>query len=176
MNKDDKLLEIINKYDLKFTPERLEQILEYGKYKEIDYILNYLINELHISPRSIEKCPSVLYRKVSAVKENYEFLRNKNLYNYNVETCLHILATNPDNLHDTYDYVARNFGLDVINKNTTILRVPKQRIEDMELYFGSYLNKQTLIGVCITTRTIMDIAKIIHICRKNNVEITSTIF
>ena len=73
MNNDDKIITIIDKYGLKFTKERLEQILEYGKYKEIDYILNYLINDLHISPRSIEKCPSILYRKVSAVKENYEF-------------------------------------------------------------------------------------------------------
>ena len=98
MNKDDKLIEVINKYGLKFTKKRLEHILDNAKYQEVDYILNYLINDLHISPRSIEKCPSILYRKVSAVKENYEFLKNKHLFNYNVETCLHILATNPEDL------------------------------------------------------------------------------
>ena len=176
MNNDDKLIEVIDKYGLKFTKERLEYILDNAKYKEVDYILNYLINDLHISPRSIEKCPSILYRKVSAVKENYEFLKRKNLFNYNVETCLHILATNHEDLEDTYDYVATSFGEDVINKNTTILRMPKQRIEDISMYFSSYLDDQTLIGACITNRTIMDIAKIIHICRKYEVKITSTVF
>ena len=43
-------------------------ILTYGEYQEIDKTLNYLINELRISTLNIEKCPSILYRNVNAIK------------------------------------------------------------------------------------------------------------
>ena len=42
-------------------------ILEYGKYHEIDKTLDYLVNELHINASNIEKCPSVLYKNVDAI-------------------------------------------------------------------------------------------------------------
>ena len=42
-------------------------ILKYGEFYDIDKTLNYLINELHITPSNIEKCPSILYRNVDIV-------------------------------------------------------------------------------------------------------------
>ena len=50
-------------------------ILTNGEYIEIDRTLNYLINELKISPNNIEKCPSILYRNVFAIKDNIIFLK-----------------------------------------------------------------------------------------------------
>ena len=73
MNNAKELERIFAKYDLKFTADRRKQLLERARSNEVEYILDYLINELKISPRNIEKCPSILYRQVSAVKENYEF-------------------------------------------------------------------------------------------------------
>ena len=35
-------------------------ILEYGEYQDIDKTLNYLVKELHINARNIEKCPSIM--------------------------------------------------------------------------------------------------------------------
>ena len=77
MNNTKELKRIFNEYGLKFTKERETQLLERAKSYEVEYVLDYLINELKISPRNIEKCPSILYRKVTAVKKNYEFLRRK---------------------------------------------------------------------------------------------------
>ena len=52
-------------------------VLSYGDYNDIDNTLNYLINTLNISTSEIEKCPSILYRNVNAIKSNIEFLKNK---------------------------------------------------------------------------------------------------
>lgn len=50
-------------------------ILSSGEYKEIDDTLNYLINDLNINVRNIEKCPSILYRDVKQIKENINFIK-----------------------------------------------------------------------------------------------------
>lgn len=65
-------------------------ILEYGEYNKIDYTLNYLINELGINPKNIEKCPSILYRNVEQIKENISFIKFENISFSNIETCLHV--------------------------------------------------------------------------------------
>ena len=49
------LEKIINKNSL---------VLSRGNFDEIDEILNYLINDLGISPKNIEKCPSILYKNI----------------------------------------------------------------------------------------------------------------
>ena len=54
-------------------------ILTHGEYLEIDKTLNYLINELKISGENIEKCPSILYRNVDAIKENINYLKQQNV-------------------------------------------------------------------------------------------------
>ena len=49
------------------------RILAFGDYEQIDYALNYLIIDLNIKPRRIEKCPSVLYFGVNYLRDNYNF-------------------------------------------------------------------------------------------------------
>ena len=53
----------------------LGSIIKKGKFQEIDDTLNYLINDLNINVRNIEKCPSILYRDVKQIKENINFIK-----------------------------------------------------------------------------------------------------
>ena len=46
------------------------RILAFGDYEQIDYALNYLIVDLSLKPRRIEKCPSILYCGVYNIKNN----------------------------------------------------------------------------------------------------------
>ena len=107
-------------------------ILSSGEYKEIDDTLNYLINDLNINVRNIEKCPSILYRDVKQIKDNVNFIKSKSLSFSNIETCLHVLSTESDELKKTYDYVFKNYGLQAIEKITSILSVPVDIISDVE--------------------------------------------
>ena len=61
-------------YNISFSDENKEKLKKYGKESLICKALDYLINELHISPSNISKCPSVLYRNVESIKENYILL------------------------------------------------------------------------------------------------------
>ena len=74
MINDKQLQQIINKYQLSLTRERKRQLINNGDPAEIDAILNYLINELNIDKKNIEKCPSILYQTLNIVKTNYDFL------------------------------------------------------------------------------------------------------
>ena len=47
---------------------KMGRILVQGDYQKIDYALNYLITDLGINPRKIEKCSSVLYFGVNHLK------------------------------------------------------------------------------------------------------------
>ena len=107
-------------------------ILSSGEYKEIDDTLNYLINDLNINVKNIEKCPSILYRDVKQIKENINFIKSKSLSFSNIESCLHVLSTESDELKKTYDYVFKNYGLQAIEKITSILSVPVDIINDVE--------------------------------------------
>ena len=120
MINDKQLQQIINKYQLSLTRERKRQLINNGDPAEIDAILNYLINELNIDKKNIEKCPSILCQSLSTIKTNYELLRDKELYNYSIESCLHILEVDTKELNDTYNYVLTNYGQELLNKNTYI--------------------------------------------------------
>ena len=107
-------------------------ILSKGEYEDIDKTLDYLINELKVSRANIEKCPSILYRNVDAIKDNIDFLKQKNLVFSSIESCLHVLSSEPDSLKDTYDYVEENYGKVAINKNTSVLSCPKDLVIAVE--------------------------------------------
>lgn len=89
------LTDILAKYkiDASKVIKKNSNILEYGEYVEIDKTLNYLINELEVGTYNIEKCPSIMYLNVNAIKENVIFLQARKIKFSNVETCLHILST-----------------------------------------------------------------------------------
>ena len=124
-------------------------ILEYGEYIEIDKTLNYLINKLKISVAYIEKCPSILYRNVSAIESNVTFLRDTNVYFKDIESCLHVLSSEPFELKMTYEYVKNNYGVDIINKLTSILSVPKNIIIDVEKLNIPFINKNGNLSVSV---------------------------
>ena len=107
-------------------------ILTYGEYEDIDKTLDYLINELKVSKTNIEKCPSILYRNVNAIKDNIDFLKQKDVSFSSIESCLHVLSSEPDSLKDTYDYVEENYGKESINKNTSVLICPKDLVIAVE--------------------------------------------
>ena len=107
-------------------------ILTYGEYLEIDKTLNYLINELKVSGENIEKCPSILYRNVDAIKENINYLKQQNASFSSIESCLHVLSTEPNSLKETYEYIEENYGIEAINKNTFALSCNKNLIIEVE--------------------------------------------
>ena len=82
-------------------------ILLQGEYEDIDKTLNYLINELKVSKANIEKCPSILYRNINAIKNNINFLQHQNILLSSIESCLHVLSTEPDTLKETYEYIEK---------------------------------------------------------------------
>ena len=141
-------------------------ILKQGKFQEIDETLNYLINVLNISVRNIEKCPSILYRNVKQIKENVNFLNSKNLSILNIESCLHILSTESDELKKTYDYVFKNYGLQAIEKITSILSVSVDIISDVESLNIGFTNPignlAVAVGVEFGSTNINEVSKILQ--------------
>ena len=123
-------------------------ILSKGEYEDIDKTLDYLINELKVSRANIEKCPSILYRNVNAIKNNIDFLKQKDVSFSSIESCLHVLSSEPNSLKDTYDYVEENYGKESINKNTSVLICPKDLVITVE-ELGLNKDWNLLITSCI---------------------------
>ena len=123
-------------------------ILSKGEYEDIDKTLDYLINELKVSKTNIEKCPSILYRNVNAIKDNIDFLKQNNVSFSTIESCLHVLSSEPDSLKDMYDYVEENYGKESINKSTSVLSCPKDLVIAVE-ELGLNKDWNLLITSCI---------------------------
>ena len=123
-------------------------VLTYGEYEDIDKTLDYLINELKVSRANIEKCPSILYRNVDAIKDNIDFLKQKDVSFSSIESCLHVLSSEPDSLKNTYNYVEENYGVESINKNTSVLSCNKDLVIAVEK-LGLDKNWNLVIASCI---------------------------
>ena len=166
---------LLKKYGIDATKviNKNNNILEYGEYQDIDKTLNYLVKELHINARNIEKCPSITYIAVNNIKENYEFLITTKINTGNIETTLHILNTNPKNLKETYNYVLNNYGIEYINRTTSILSTSIDRIKQLE---GLFNDKSLVISAAISRNNMDEIKKIIDVCKKNNISITGNVF
>ena len=129
-------------------------ILTEGKYHEISDTLNYLINDLKMEAKNIEKCPSILYRNVNAIKENFKFLKENKLSFSSIETCLHVLSTEPNDLREIYTYVDENYGKKAIEKTTSILSSKKDlliEVEKIELNKNWNLSIASAINFGFTT-------------------------
>ena len=148
-------------------------ILDRGEYQDIDRTLNYLVNELGISPRNIEKCPSIMYFGVDNIRGNYEFLIKQGVNISSIESALHILNTEPNILKETYYYVLDNYGKEYINRFTSILRIPVNRIIAIERILG---NKLLIRSAACSWNSIDEIEKIVAICNENDIPITGGIF
>ena len=167
------LMKLLESYKIDYKKVMTDKVLDKGEYFGIKHVLEYLVNEVGINPKNIEKCPSILYLNVNEVRKNYEFLKQQKINISDVETCLHVLSTDNKDLKETYYYVLENYGLMTINRTTSILRCNKDRIIDIEKYG---LSKDVTISASISRRTIYEIEEIIKICKKYNIEITETVF
>ena len=152
-----------------------QNVLDFGEYLEIKKVLDYLVKELGISAKNIEKCPSILYLNVNAIKYNYEFLRCHTININDVETCLHVLSTDPQELQKTYSYVLNNYGEKYLNSITSILRVSVGRIIQIENLFND-CDKSVILSASISRRTIDEIKEIIKVCKENNIKLAGSTF
>ena len=179
MIKDIELEEICKEYGIDY--EKLigknENILQYGNYNEIRNILEFLIKEINIGAKNIEKSPSILYRSTRKnVQSNWNFLEEHKITISNVENCLHVLSTEYEQLEETYKYIMENYGVRYLNAQTSILRVPKERIQKIENRFKEELKKKNYLQAAYSRFTLEEIEKIVEVCKKNNIEITGSIF
>ena len=170
---------ICNKYglDSKKLIKNNENVLEKADYSSICYVLDFLRDTLKVSTNNIEKCPSILYLKIEAIKENWKFLNENKINTRDVATCLHILSTEPEQLKKTYEYVSdeNRYGKKYIEQITTILRVPVERIQEIEEKCPE-LTKENILSAAISRKDIDEIKKIIKICKKNKIEVTGSVF
>ena len=175
----EQLKEICDKYGLesKKIIKNNENVIEKADYTSICYVLDYLKDTLKITSNNIEKCPSILYLNVGAIKENWRFLNEQKIYMNDVETCLHILSTEPKQLKETYKYVSdeNRYGKKYIEQITSILRVPVERIQEIEERCPE-LTKNNVLSAAKSRRTIQEIEEIIKVCKENGIEATGTVF
>ena len=155
---------LLEKYGInpKKVIDKNENILTYGEYIDINNTLDYLVNELNINTIYIEKCPSIMYLNVSSIKSNVKFLKKNKIRFSSVENCLHVLSTTPEQLEETYEYVERKYGVNAIEKITSILRVPKDKIIDIENLNIPNINKVDILSIAIGVNDIKEIIKIIQ--------------
>ena len=138
-------------------------ILTYGEYKDIDDTLDYLINKLNINSINIEKCPSILYRNVDAIEKNIEFLKKQNINFSSLESCLHVLSSDSNNLKETYDYIEENYGILAINKLTSALSCSKKLIIEVEkLNLNKNWNLAISVSINFGITTLDEVKKIIN--------------
>ena len=171
--------EICNKYglDSKKLIKNNENVLEKTDYNSICYVLDFLRDTLKVSPNNIEKCPSILYLKIEAIKENWNFLNEKKINTRDVETCLHILSTEPEQLKKTYEYVSaeNRYGKKYIEQITTILRVSVERIQEIEEKCPE-LTRENILSAAISRKGVDEIKEIVKVCQENEIEITGSVF
>ena len=171
--------EICNKYglDSKKLIKNNENVLEKADYNSICYVLDFLRDTLKVTPNNIEKCPSILYLKIEAIKENWNFLNEKKINTRDVETCLHILSTDPEQLKKTYEYVSaeNRYGKKYIEQITTILRVSVERIQEIEEKCPE-LTRENILSAAISRKGVDEIKEIVRVCQKNEVKVTDGVF
>ena len=176
----EQLKEICDKYglDSKKIIKNNENVIEKADYTDICYVLDYLKDTLKITSNNIEKCPSILYLNVGAIKENWRFLNEQKIHMNDVETCLHILSTEPEQLKETYKYVSdeNRYGKKYIEQITSILNVPVERIQEIEERCPELTKNNVLSAAAISRRTIQEIEEIIKVCNKNGIEVTGSVF
>ena len=171
--------EICNKYglDSKKLIKNNENVLEKTDYNSICYVLDFLRDTLKVSPNNIEKCPSIFYFRVDTIEENWNFLNEKKINTRDVETCLHILSTEPEQLKKTYEYVSaeNRYGKKYIEQITTILRVSVERIQEIEEKCPE-LTRENILSAAISRKGVDEIKEIVKVCQENGIEITGSVF
>lgn len=155
--------------------EAKEAVEKQGDVKVMTKALEFLVNIVGVSPKRIEKCPSVLYLNPSVLKTNYETLINKGINREKIIGCLHILSSEPGIIKDTFDYVAENYGVETFNKNVSILGVPVGRIKELERFKGR-MSKSAILSVAITTLRPAEVSTILGVCEEYGIEASGSFF
>ena len=159
---------LCEKYGIDATKivKKNNNVLDLGEYSRIDYVLDYLVNELKIDARNIEKCPSILYRNVFQIKKNVILLKSKEISFSDIETCLHVLTAEADELKNTYNYVLEKYGLSAIERITSVLSVPVSIIKDIESLNIGFENPSDnlviAVGIEWGSTNVEEIVKIIN--------------
>ena len=106
------LRDLLNSYgiDYKKVLKNNVNVISNGEYEEIKSVLSFLVKKVGISPKSIEKCPSILYLNTDNISQNYNYLLEHNFDKRRIERCLHVLSAKPSDLEETYDYVTDKYG------------------------------------------------------------------
>ena len=190
MIEETKLREICIKYGIDYEKliKNNNNILDYGEYSQICRTLDFLRNDVHIVASNVEKCPSILYFSTKNIRDNWEFLNRNNVRVRSIETCLHILSTENEQLQETYNYIIENYGVRYLNAITSILRVKVSRIKEIESKFNNELRPKNILRAAVSRHTIEEIEKIVkvrtaeeigrivEVCKRNKIEITGNVF
>lgn len=158
-----------------FDNDTKDMIESSSDIKVMTRALEFLVNIVGVSPKRIEKCPSVLYLNPGCLKENYEELINRGINREKIIGCLHILSSEPGIISETYEYVSKNYGVGTFNKNVSILGVPVSRIQEFER-FSSRMSKSAILSAAITTLRPAEVSTILGICEKYGVEPSGSFF
>ena len=150
-------------------------ILDYADATSMCDVLEFLKKTLDIDGKNIEKCPSIFYFAPENIKQNWYFLKGKNIRTTNVERCLHILSTASVDLEETYNYVYSNYGERYLNANTSILSVNIERIKDLEVTLKN-VKKKTILQAAVSKFSVEECQKIVEVCKENKIEITGSVF
>lgn len=153
MENEFKVETLCYKYNLdtKKIIKKNPNIVAENKYNEIDETINYFLNILKFKKKSIEKCPRIIYENVLKIKKNIDYIKNTCIKFNNIETCLHILACDSNQLNDTYNYILNNYGDKSLNKITTILSCPLCIITEIENY-NLNLKKEDILYIIVSTK------------------------
>ena len=150
-------------------------ILDYADATSMCDVLEFLKKTLDIDGKNIEKCPSIFYFAPENIKQNWYFLKGKNIRTTNVERCLHILSTASVDLEETYNYVYSNYGERYLNANTSILSVNIERIKNLEVTLKN-VKKKTILQAAVSKFSVEECQKIVEVCKENKMEITGSAF
>lgn len=138
-------------------------ILTYEEFMAIDDTLDYLINTLGISSKNIEKCSSILYGNVNEISRNVEFLKKQEILFDSIESCLHVLSSDSNDLKEVYNYVTKNYVVLAINKNTSVLSCSKELVMEVEkLNLNKNWNLIIAAGIEFGLTTLEEVQKIIE--------------
>ena len=174
------LINVLNDYGI--DGEKLiknnPNILAYGEKNNIIQILNFL-NEIGIKVKNIVKCPSVLCMKnVFQIKQIWNYLVNETeLDKIDIDSCLHILNSDFEELKKIYNYIVDNFGIDFLRKAPSVLaRSSLDDIKYIVKVFKDTVGEKYLTAGILSLANPDDIKQIILLCQKNHIEITGSVF
>lgn len=155
-----------------FTEENLINL----DLAEAEKTLSYLISN-NVSPKTIEKCHSIVLGNSVDVKRNYEYLNLVGFNKSKINNCIHILIEEPRDLINTLNYLRENYDDCLINKKLSILSKSLNYIKAREKQLKKYdLTQDQILSIIIESNQGVDYEKIFNICKMHNIKVNSKMF